>query len=121
MPARYYAKMIHHSNFAVEYFVLDSNAHDAHDPWDGPQSSNICSAHNDDGPGTCSNNGGMESIQACKQWFWDSYKEQRQWIQQKLAASTARWKVIVTHFPCGFLTDWYKELKRKYGLDLMLT
>jgi len=86
-----------------------------------PRPTNICSQHNYGGVGNCANNGGMPSIGACRDWFWQSHAKQQQWLEEKLAASKADWKVVVTHFPCGYDGDMYKMLKQKHGLDLLVT
>merc|ERR1719401_2050569 len=119
MPARYYSKRMQHSNFVAEYFMIDSNAWDAKD--DPNDQHNICSGKNYGGIGNCAANGGMYSIQNCKQWFWDSYAVQKQWLEKNLKLSDATWKIVVTHFPCGYDGSFYKGLKAKYGLDLMVT
>jgi hypothetical protein len=120
LPARYYTKRIHHPGFYIDYFMWDSNAFDAKDSGEGNQDHNICGYHNPDGA-HCMSNGGMPSIEGCKQWFWDGHELQKQWIEKHMAASDAHWKVINTHFPCGYETDWYKKLKKEYGLDLLVT
>mmetsp|Transcript_74176 Transcript_74176/g.192690 ORF Transcript_74176/g.192690 Transcript_74176/m.192690 type:complete len:509 (+) Transcript_74176:83-1609(+) len=121
MPARYYMKRIEHPDFVADYFMIDSNAYDAKDFNDPATSHNICSPHNTGGVGTCANNGGMASIDACKDWFWGSYAKQKQWLENKLAASDADWKVVVTHFPCGYDGPFYRDMKTKHGLDLLVT
>jgi len=121
MPARYFMKRMTHSNFVVDYFMIDSNAYDAKD-MNGPNPDhNICSSHNNGGVSTCAANGGIPNIPSCKKWFWDSYAKQKQWLEQKISKSDADWKVVVTHFPCGYDASYYKGLKAKYGLDLLAT
>jgi hypothetical protein len=120
MPARYYSKRMTHSNFVVDYFMLDSNVNDAKSPNEN-QAHNICSNHNWGGPGKCTNNGGMPSIQGCKGWFDADWGSQKEWLERKLAASDADWKIVVTHFPCGYDSEWYKSLKANHGLDLLVT
>jgi len=121
MPARYFKKRMTHSNFVVDYFMIDSNAYDAKEVNDPNKDHNICSNHNFGGAGTCAANGGMPNVQGCRAWFWDSYAVQKQWLEKKLSESDADWKVVVTHFPCGYDTSFYKGLKAKYGLDLLAT
>jgi hypothetical protein len=119
MPARYFMKRMTHPDFVVDYFMIDSNAYDAKDaPSDDH---NICSAHNYGGVSTCANNGGVPNIASCKSWFWDSYAKQKQWLTDKISKSNADWKVVVTHFPCGYDSGFYKELKKTHGLDLIAT
>jgi hypothetical protein len=63
----------------------------------------------------------MPSIEGCVDWFWDSMEKQKEWLVEKIAASDATWKIINTHFPCGYDTEWFKKLKKEYGLDLLVT
>jgi hypothetical protein len=121
LPGRYYTKRIHHSDFYIDYFMYDSNAFDALGSDDPNQGHNICSDHNYGGVGHCASNGGMPSIEGCKDWFWNSNRIQKAWIEKTIAASDAQWKVIVTHFPCDYDAEWFKKLKKEYGLDLVLT
>jgi hypothetical protein len=128
MPARYYTKRIHHSNFVVDYFMFDSNVFDAKGPGVNPDH-NICGQHNFQSPavgaigapGTCTNNGGMPSVGGCKGWFEASHQAQKEWVQKRMTESDADWKIVVTHFPCGYEADWYKSLKKWQGLDLVVT
>jgi hypothetical protein len=121
LPARYYMKRIHHPGFYIDYFMYDSQAFDAKHMNEGDQDHNLCSAHNYGGPGQCASNGGMPSIEGCVDWFWDSMEKQKEWLVEKIAASDATWKIINTHFPCGYDTEWFKKLKKEYGLDLLVT
>jgi len=121
MPGRFYTKRINHTGFYIDYFMIDSNAFDAKD-WGVNPDHNICSgAHNAGGMGTCANNGGMTSVQDCKHWFWKGYEAQKEWLEAKIKASKARWKIVVTHFPCGYDTEYWKRLKTQHGLDLLVT
>lgn len=119
MPGRFYTKRVNHTGFYIDYFIIDSNAFDAKDPGVNPDH-NICGSHNFGGAGMCSANGGMSSIQDCKPWFWRTYGAQKEWLKAKVKASNARWKVVVTHFPCGYDSEYWRGLK-KHGLDLMVT
>lgn len=123
MPARYFMKRIAHAGFNADYFMIDTNAWDAHDIGEPGENAdhNICSRHNFGGAGTCAANGGMNNIGECKAWFWNTYAVQKQWLEEKLKASDANWKIVVTHFPCGYDSAYWKDMKMKYGLDLMLT
>jgi hypothetical protein len=121
MPARYYMKRMQHSGFAVDYFMIDSNHYDAHAMNEPNQDHNICSGHNNGGVSTCAANGGMPNIPGCKAWFYASYEKQKVWLEEKVRDSDAEWKVVVTHFPCGYDTGFYKHLKNAYGLDMLAT
>lgn len=120
MPARYYSKRVKHPTFNIDYFMIDSNVYDAKMPNDDPDH-NMCSWHHNGDGASCAANDGPTSTGGCRGWFWGSWRYQQKWLEQKLAASDARWKILVTHFPCGFDADWYKVLKAKYGLDLIVT
>mmetsp|Transcript_68785 Transcript_68785/g.143641 ORF Transcript_68785/g.143641 Transcript_68785/m.143641 type:complete len:569 (-) Transcript_68785:293-1999(-) len=120
MPARYYKKRMPHKGYDVDYFMIDSNAWDADWP-NNRVNHNICSNHNYGGVSTCAANGGMPNIEGCRGWFWRTYKQQKRWLRHHLAKSKARWKAVVTHFPCGYDSGFYREMKRRHGLDLMVT
>lgn len=120
MPARYFSKQMLHPGFSVEYFVIDSNAFDAMSPDEDPRH-NICSSEHNPVGATCESIGGPSSPEGCAKWFWDSYRVQQAWLEKKLAASTADWQVVVTHFPCGHDARWYAKLHQQFGLDLLVT
>lgn len=120
MPARYFMQTMDHGSFSVDYFMLDSNAFDAQYPDQDPDH-NICSkVHNKPGA-SCASAGGPTSVDDCNSWFWSSYRAQQKWLEGKLAASTADWQVVVTHFPCGHDSGWYTHLHKHLGLDLLVT
>lgn len=119
MPARYFSREMHHDGFSVEYFMIDSNSYDAHEPEFDPDH-NICSANNVEGA-NCASCGGPTSVIDCKDWFWNSYVVQKAWLEKKLAESKADWQVVVTHFPCGHDSKWYSKLHNELGLDLLVT
>lgn len=119
MPARYFSRIHHHPGFSIEYLMIDSNTFDAHTPGFDIMH-NICSTHNSGGA-TCASSGGPSSAYDCEGWFRKSYNRQKQWVQDKLLASKADWQIIVTHFPCGHESAWYKSLHENFGLDLLVT
>jgi len=120
MPARYFSRKMVHPGFTVEYFVIDSNAMDAKEPGEDPEH-NICGeAHNIPGA-SCASVGGPSSPKHCKEWFWSSYRTQQAWLERRLAASSADWQVVVTHFHCYHEAGWYQKLHNQYGLDLLVT
>lgn len=123
MPARYFKRRMNHTEYFVDYFMIDSNAWDAQGIGEAGENPdhNICSWHNYGGVSTCASNGGIPSIQECKDWFWRTYAAQKQWLENQLASSDAHWKVVVTHFPCGYDAAYYKRLKTAHGLDLLVT
>lgn len=121
LPAPYWSQRVEYpnQNFSVDYFMLDSNAMDARDPWLDPDH-NICSNHN--APSAdCSSTGGPASTAACKDFFWQLWQEQQAWVETALKQSTAEWQIIVTHFPCGHEAPFYSKLHSDYGLDLLVT
>jgi len=119
MPARYYNRKVQHKDFMMEYFVIDSNVFDAKDPHISDH--NICSLQHNPGGAECTANDGMPNVWSCPGWFWGSYKWQQRWLEQKVKESTAQWKIVVTHFPCGYDGSWYRGLYEKHGLDLLIT
>eukprot|EP00442_Polarella_glacialis_P002437 CAMPEP_0115116500 /NCGR_PEP_ID=MMETSP0227-20121206/43329_1 /TAXON_ID=89957 /ORGANISM="Polarella glacialis, Strain CCMP 1383" /LENGTH=560 /DNA_ID=CAMNT_0002517383 /DNA_START=168 /DNA_END=1850 /DNA_ORIENTATION=+ len=121
MPSVYWSQHVKYpdQNFSMDYFMIDSNVHDAKPPIKD-MGHNICSWYNkqeDD----CSVTGGPRSPLECAGWFEALWKEQTVWLEEKLANSEADWKVIVTHFPCGHMAEFYTGLHTKYGLDLLVT
>jgi len=120
MPARYYNKKIAHNGYDVEYFMLDTNSFDAKAPTDPDTNHNICSQKHNYGD-QCTGNDGMANVWSCQSWFQSSWSAQKAWFEEKLAASNARWKIVVTHFPCGYEGSWYKALREQHGLDLIVT
>jgi len=120
LPARYYSRKVQHNGYVAEYFVIDSNVFDALDPNDNP-AHNMCSQQFNPPGAQCTGNDGPSNIWSCKGWFWGSYKWQKKWMEKKVRESASRWKIVVTHFPCGYDGSWYKGMYEKYGLDLLVT
>ncbi|CAK0910172.1 unnamed protein product [Prorocentrum cordatum] len=53
-------------------------------------------------------------------WFGKLWKEQREWLDDVVPASTAEWRIVVTHFPpCWGAPDW-KKLAPKHEFDLVI-
>jgi len=120
MPSRWFNKKVQHpGGFSSEYFIYDSDAFDAK-PSGEDQKHNICSYHNG-GWSSCANNGGMPNTGGCYNWFWQTHKAQRAWLDKKLGESTATWKIVITHFPCGYDAAFWKEMKAQHGVDLLVT
>jgi len=119
MPARYYSRKMQHKGFVMEYFIIDSNVYDAKDPHVAEH--NICSLQHNPWGAQCTGNDGMPNVWSCPGWFWGSYKWQQKWLEAKLQGSCSEWKIVITHFPCGYDGSWYRGLHEKYGLDLLIT
>jgi len=119
MPARYFKQTMHHPGFSVDVFTIDSNAFDAKDPKEDPMH-NICSEKFNPKGATCASSGGPKSVQDCKRWFWDTYKQQKSWLMSGVKSSNADWQIVVTHFPCGHDAGFYGALHRA-GLDFLVT
>lgn len=124
MPAPYY--MVHvdfkWQYFSADIFMIDSNFNDAHDPSKDSEH-NLCGSHNPP-DANCSSADGPPSIEECPGYFHKMWQEQKDWLEGKLANSTASWQIVVTHFPCGEDGEhqrWYKKLHQKFGLDLLVT
>jgi len=122
MPAPYWSQHVEYpgQGFDVDIFFVDSNMMDAKEPSEDPEH-NMCSAEHNPPGASCASVGGPPSVGACKGWFWSFWREQQAWLEQKLAASRATWKIVVTHFPCGHEADFYRGLRTKYGMDLLVT
>jgi len=118
-PAQYWSVTMDYENFTVDYYFMDTNHNDAHDPnQDGAH--NICSAaHNK--PGASCGASGPKSVGDCPNWFYSLWGAQKAWIEGELQRSTADWQIIVTHFPPDWETGYWQYLCNKYGIDLMLT
>jgi len=111
--------------FSVDLLFIDSNAMDAMDPEEDPHH-NICSAKYNLGQGdnkqnaTCASAGGPANVTECKDWFWDFWRTNQQWAEERLRTADGDWQIIVTHFPCGHEAAWYRKLYGM-GLDLLVT
>lgn len=123
LPARYYSKTMWHGDYAVHYFIIDSNAWDAMTPNDPNvnQDHNICSLQHNPWGASCGGNAGPANVWNCKDWFWGSFTQQKKWLTEKVAASKALWKVVITHFPCGYDAAFYRGLNEKHGVNLLVT
>jgi hypothetical protein len=120
-PAQYYASKVRYLDFAVDYFFVDNNVFDAFVPDDQP-GHNICSRqHNLEHGATCGQQGPV-SVDDCPGWFKRLWDAQVQWLNVGLAASTAEWQIVVTHFPPegSWGSDVWTNLGYTYGIDLII-
>merc|ERR1712151_1057911 len=120
-PGFYWSQKVNYPSmdFSVEYFMFDSNKGDAKTVGQDA-SHNICGTYNDI-RATCAMAGGPSNRGSCHLWFDKLWKEQSDWLETRLKASTARWKDLVTHFPPDqFMGQYYKNLRWKFGVDLFV-
>merc|ERR1712151_922900 len=120
-PGFYWSQKVNYPSmdFSVEYFMFDSNKGDAKTVGEDA-AHNICGTHGE-GRATCAMAGGPSDRGSCHFWFDKLWKEQSDWLEMRLKASTARWKVLVTHFPPDqFMGQYYKQLRYKFGVDLFI-
>lgn len=68
----------------------------------------------------CSAIGGPDSVRGCPFYFENLWDEEMKWLKDRLAQSTATWRIVVTHIPPEPGTSW-EELCRNYGIDLIVT
>ncbi|CAE7501783.1 ACP5 [Symbiodinium natans] len=122
MPAPYWFQHVEYPDlgFDVDIIMHDSNAMDAKDPGEDPDH-NMCSRKYNRPDASCASTGGPASVDSCKDWFWALYAEQKPWVESKLSGSRATWQIMVTHFPCGHDSGWYRSLHTAHGLDLLVT
>jgi len=121
MPAFYYKQRVVYpaGNFSVEYFFVDTNKGDAK-PFGADTKHNICGGFNSPSA-NCAKNGGPDNRMTCPRWFDNLWKEQANWLEKQLNASTADWQIIVTHFPPDqFMSGYWTRLHKKYGIDLFV-
>eukprot|EP00930_Biecheleria_cincta_P037159 TRINITY_DN2549_c0_g1_i1.p1 TRINITY_DN2549_c0_g1~~TRINITY_DN2549_c0_g1_i1.p1 ORF type:complete len:883 (-),score=122.10 TRINITY_DN2549_c0_g1_i1:263-2854(-) len=123
LPAPYWMQHVEYpdQNFSLDIFLTDSNVEDALEDPDAQPSSNICSGKYNSPGASCSSVGGVPNLEGCHTWFKKLWDEGSEWVTPKLANSTADWQILVTHFPCGHASSFYRDLHRWYGLDLMVT
>jgi len=110
LPAQFWSRRVQYEDFAIEYFFLDSNHIDTRtDPGhDICQGSGTCWGMTKDNCPTMLNKAWMDGIAMTK---------------AGMAASTAEWHIVVTHFPAQAMViqPEIKDLDAKYGIDLMIT
>jgi len=122
-PALYWERKVQYCDFSVDYYFIDTNNFDAYPPNSPNQHTNICSEiHNSDfGGSDCSSVQGPRSPTDCFHWFWAMWREQVQWLEDRLSKSTAEWQIVVTHFPPQWGAAEWRRLSNQYGIDLFIT
>lgn len=110
MPGQFWRRKVQYSDFAVEYFFLDSNLKDARtDP-----GHRICQ-----GEGSCYN----MTAENCPKTLDKVWSDGLIMLEEGLKASTAEWHIIVTHFPALTFTGdrFFQKMHQTYGIDLLVT
>jgi len=120
MPAQYWATKVHYPGFSVDYFFLDTNAFEAHDPHADPDH-NICSKEHvkTNESGGCGKQG-PKDVWDCPGWFQRLWDAQEPWIEKGLSEAVGDWQIIVTHFPPVWKKDYWISLSRRHGVDLII-
>lgn len=118
-PALYWSVTVHYDVFSADFYFMDSNKFDALAPED-PSGHNLCSYAHNPAPATCGAMGPY-SQQNCQGWFYTLWAKEMQWLERVLPESTAKWQIIVTHFPPAWATEDWSRLSEKHGIDLILT
>jgi len=120
MPAQYWKQSVQYKDFSVDIFMLDSNFMDAHVNGTDPNH-NVCEDRRS-GPVAPDECWGMTS-KNCPQYFQDLWYNSLDWLEKELKSSTARWRIVNTHFPGPAIVGQsrFMALHEKYGLDLVFT
>lgn len=140
MPAQYYSRQMFFDDITVDMFFLDSNIGDAGTT---DQDHHLCTSRGNTGDGyhcggflapdysgSCAGtefsgntSGQWQPNAQCHDVFKALWEEQLTWLDQKLAASTADWQMIVTHFPPYHepISQDLNPLAEKHGVDLIMT
>jgi len=120
MPAQYWAVRVYYPGFSVDYFFLDTNHFEAHEPHADPHH-NICSMEHvkTNASGGCGKEGPVD-VWDCPGWFQRLWDAQEPWLEKGLGESVADWQIIVTHFPPVWRKDYWISLSRRHGVDLIV-
>lgn len=118
-PALYWGQNVRYNGFTVAYYFVDTNAVEAWDP-DENVDHNLCSSkHNS--VGTCGDQG-PKSIEECRNWFWDVWWTQWEWLNIRLeATANFQHKIVVTHYPPKWFSSTWNCLIDKYGINMFVT
>jgi len=117
MPGVYWKQKVQFRDFSLDIFMLDSNWNDAiSDPHHM-----ICQ-----GSYTCNvPNATMHDAKSCSHTLNSFWSQGMSWLDGQLAASTADWRIAVTHFPPTYQgADWKKLVAnnaKNGALDLILS
>jgi len=114
MPSPFYNHVVSFGDYTAEFFNLDTNIEDAFTGRAG----GICKQS------ICLNMGlGDKTVpfKECKDWFDTMWAEQKKWLPEVLAASTADWKIITMHHkPHGDIARLVHPLAQQYGVHMMI-
>lgn len=111
IPGQFWARKVQHSTFTIDFFFIDHNVFDT--TTGTRQSQNICADNQEEHcqANIWPNEGhniedcvptGPHSKVECRGWFSRLWESNYEWLQKNVPASTADWKVVVSHYPPTF-------------------
>eukprot|EP00929_Paragymnodinium_shiwhaense_P109465 TRINITY_DN75900_c0_g1_i1.p1 TRINITY_DN75900_c0_g1~~TRINITY_DN75900_c0_g1_i1.p1 ORF type:complete len:467 (+),score=87.13 TRINITY_DN75900_c0_g1_i1:86-1486(+) len=108
MPGQYWSQRVSYTDFAIDYFFMDSNHQDVgtgpgHDP---------CTAGN-----PCWN----ITTKSCPAWLGKAWSGSVEMLRNGIKASTADYRIIVTHFPGPSIAGYPEIQALKDEIDLIFT
>merc|ERR1712226_1354687 len=132
MPGQFWSRKEQFKTFSAEFWFLDGNI-----AYVSPGTShNICQVDEVYCPARPFGGGAMDSCgisgpstaASCEDWFHDFTAKQHDWFVEHAKASTADWRIIVTHYPHSQIGGGHgrpalvwPKLVGEMGIDLIIT